>query len=306
VTDDIIHEAIRDALNGSAICFLGAGFSYGAKTATGGEVPGVPQLSLSIREMAGLGHGEDASLSDLADYCEQNTVLSINLRELLVRDLTNCSPSNDQNSLLNFRWRAVFTTNFDDVAEIAMRDVSPQIVTPAFKTTHLKTSSTPLYYFHGRARDVLEGVTEPGIVLSELNYLKLKERNRDLYAALENEVHAASRVFFIGYSMRDAEIASRLFAISGFKEKSIVITRPGETPLALSRLKKFGHVYDIGLHGLVRELGVISRSRADSKRIDVLNFIQRRKIEPASSEVTIDDVHRLILSGKFSYPAYAC
>jgi len=303
--NDLLEEAINDLSSGAAVCFLGAGFSLDAYDSSGkSHVPSVEELCSEICKFPGLQSEQGASLTDLADYCEQDDQLKPRLRSLLLQRLTLCQPSDTQRHILKMPWRAVFTTNFDDVAEVAMRDENPAIVTPAFDVKNLRPDRKPLYYLHGRALDILNGAADPSIVISETNYLEIKEKNRNLYAALENEVHAASRIFFIGYSIRDAEIASRLFHVEGLKEKSIVISGPNERLTTRNRLLKFGEVIPIGISGLAQKLPKSIAARS-SISIDEIRFLKAIKPSPAKEQIEPSDIEKLLLTGQFSYEAYA-
>lgn len=303
--EELLQDAVNDLLAGAAVCFLGAGFSTEAYDSLGAEkVPSVTDLCNEICEFPGLSSEKGASLTDLADYCEQDSNLRPLLRALLLRRLTLCKPSPGQKLLLRMPWRAVFTTNFDDVAEVALKEESPVIVTPAFDVQNLRADRKPLYYLHGRALDILDGASDPKIVISETNYLEIRERNRNLYAALENEVHAASRIFFIGYSIRDAEIASRLFKVEGLRSKAVVVSGPGESLVTRNRLEKFGTVYPIGLSGLVKWLPP-EIPKKTFLSLENVRFLKPIRPAPAKDSVSLPDVEKLLLTGEFTYGAYA-
>jgi len=201
-------------------------------------------------------------------------------------------------------WRAVFTTNFDDVAERSLPG-DTMIVTPVFDANNLRAGRKVLYYLHGRALDILSGAVDPSLVVSETNYLDLKDRNRNLYSALENEVHTASRIFFIGYSIRDSEIASRLFSIPGLRQKSIVICGPTEKEVSLNRLKKFGEVFPMGVDAFADKIPDNIDEFTKGQTEEILSFVKRVRPVEAKSELEIADIEKLILAGEFNYSAYA-
>ncbi len=303
--NEILDEAINELINGSAICLLGAGFSMGATDALDRDVPGVSQLNQEICKLAKLENEESASLSDLADYCEGDSKLLSDLQTLLMQRLTLCKPTEDQKTILEMPWRAVFTTNFDDAAEVCLKARNVLPITPVFQVENLKPESTPLYYLHGRALDILDGATDLKLVLSERNYLELRQRNTDLYAALENEIHFAKRIFFIGYSIRDAEIASRLFAIEGLKQRSIVITRPSDSLVATNRLKKFGEVYSISVSGFADRLKKLPKAVDGKNARKTTSFIKKTPATTVKPEISVDDFDRLLLTGEFDASAFA-
>ncbi|MGC0222774.1 SIR2 family protein [Pseudooceanicola nitratireducens] len=301
--DENLKEALLDAQNGSAVCLLGAGFSRNNLTEAGIEVLDVGGLSDKIWEILDEDPIPNTPLADLADACESDADSRQALTNLLLNHYTLCVPTPDQKELFKVPWRAIFTTNFDDIAERC--SPKPQVITPSFDAQLLRPERQPIYHLHGRARDIIEGSLDPSIVLSEANYLKLKDRNRDLYSALENEVHTASRIFFIGYSLRDAEIASRLFQIEGLAERSVVVVGPNERKFSARRLKKFGKVYQIGLDGLVCALKELPSASEPKELGGRLSFMRRFSPEVIAQDVQIEDVHRLIIAGEFSHAAYS-
>lgn len=303
--EEVLLERIYNVVGGSAVCFLGAGFSNGATDSKGKKVPSSQDLTAEIRELTQIEGEEDASLSDLAEYCEADRNLKEKLNQLLIERLTLCKATDIHKKILALPWRCVFTTNFDDVVERSLQPKDFVAITRNSGLSALRPGFMPIYYLHGRALDVLEGAVEPGTVISETNYLRLREHNRDLFATLENEVHTASTVFFFGYSLRDMEIASTLFNIPNLSEKSVLITRSGEGALAQNRLRKFGRVYKIGIEGFVEQLPSENDIEEQRKQLSFIQFLNAKAAFPAKLQVERQDVERLILSGKFEYAAYA-
>lgn len=249
--------------------------------------------------------GADAQLTDLAEFCNDDPELRQKLVTHLITRLTLCEPSTAHRLIMQMPWRAVFTTNFDDVAERSMPSADRIVLTPATDARNLRADRRPLYYLHGRALDLLEGVENPGLVLSESNYLELRTKNRRLYSALENEVHSARRIFFIGYSLKDTEIASRLFAIAGLREKSIVICGPSETTFTINRLKKFGTALPLGVDEFAAALPAPELLPKKKDNLSLLGYVSLVQPKDSLLEVESQMVERLLLSGDFSYSAFA-
>ena len=304
--ESYLEEAIAGLGSGSAICLLGAGFSLGAKDGFGQDVPTTTMLEQEICNMIGISKEEGGSLSDLADYCMRNKEFGPKLRELLIKRLTICQPSETQKKMLKVPWRSIFTTNFDDIVERALPDDQISTHTPLTLGKKINTGKTPVFYLHGRALDILENESDPSIVVSETNYLDLKEKNRDLYGVFINEVVCAKWIFFIGYSLRDMEIAQRLFNIDeSIRSRSIVISGPTESPIAVSRLEKFGEVHSIGTEGFALRLPASFPSFDASDTVVNPVYVNQVIRKPPKDEVTRSDIDRLILSGEFDPECYA-
>jgi len=302
---DILCEALSDLDSGAAICLLGAGFSIGAKDGFGKAVPSVSDLEKEICDMIGISSEDGGNLAELAEYCLSDSALSPKLKELLIRRLTICTPSIDQKKILNVPWRSVFTTNFDDVIEQALGDKSFKVFTPSSIDQQIG-EAMPVFYLHGRALDMHESGADPRLVISETNYLDIKQKNRDLYAKFLNEISCANRIFFIGYSLRDIEIATRLFNIdNSIRLKSIIITREGDNKIAVARLEKFGSVFPIGLENFAQRLPKHFKDSTQYLKENSPVFVNRITKSTPVADVSRDDVDRLILSGDFDSACFA-
>ena len=111
-------ERLREAVaTGGAVCLLGAGFSIAASDQKGDPIPGSSDLVEELKQAVGIEQDDPASLTDIADFCEESSELQRTLRLILVNRLTLTRPSAEQQVILGSPWRSIFTTNFDDVVE---------------------------------------------------------------------------------------------------------------------------------------------------------------------------------------------
>lgn len=307
MVDPHLQEGLNEAFAGSAVCFFGAGFAAQAYDA-GAErhVPTTSELTQELWTLVGTEPEEGSTLADLAEYCQDHGDLSGRLQTLLVKRLTLTRPSKSQNTIVNCNWRAIFTTNFDDIVEQSRPKDTLQIVTPLGIGHSINTKKTPLYYLHGRAKDITESDKPANIVISESNYLNIKKNNIDLYSVLSNEIHTAKHVFFIGYSLRDMEIAKRVFSITdSIQSKSSVICAPEEGPVAQARLAKFGKVFPLGIDGFSDLLEKQPEPKESQQGLDRLAFVRPLLPSKPSADIQKEQVDSLILTGEFDASAYA-
>jgi translation initiation factor 2 beta subunit (eIF-2beta)/eIF-5 len=304
-----VDQAALDRLTeivsmGGAVCLLGAGYSIAATDQNGLAVPSTSDLISEIKKKLGIAPSEYASLSDVADYCEESIEREQALRTLLISRLTLCKPDPDQEEVVLQPWRSIFTTNFDDIVERSLPTSRCQVITPSADPGVQNSNKTPLYYMHGRALDLLETDHDPRLVISERNYLQLHEDNRALYARLKNELFCAKLIVIVGYSMRDLEVA-RILIEGGhaFRRKTLIICSANETAMALSRLKKFGQPLPIGLAGLAAQLRSQSSNKSGATS-DSFQFIKSMRSVEAAKEISGDDFINLILTGSFSREKY--
>lgn len=293
----LLDQVCETVVAGGTICLLGAGFSLSGQSVHGAPLPTTQELTKDIFSAIGISAQPGASLADVADYCEDDPASSLALRKLLIDRLTLCKPSDLQRKLIAQPWRSIFTTNFDDLIERCIGSASQQIITPSTNSIARNPGATPIYYMHGRAKDLAEGNIDPKFVISERNYLRLHEDNRSLYAQLQNEIFAAKYIVVLGYSLRDLDVA-RIFLEAGhaFKEKTIIITSDNEDKFLQSRLKKFGTVFPIGISGFVEVLERQKVSEAFSRPYSFVDVTE--DLQPAE-EVGVEDFVRLIITGRF-------
>jgi hypothetical protein len=300
-----LDEALFNIFNGSAVLFVGAGFSLGGLDRFGKNVPSSAELTGEIRCIIPDETDDNESLTEITEFCQAHPDLDAKLRSLLVSRLTNCEPSKTQKEILSLPWRAVFTTNFDDLAENSIGADSCHVVTPTTSLESISRNKTPIYHLHGRARDILEKTVDPIIVISEKNYLDLHRTNARLLDAFSNETYCAKTIVFIGYSIKDAEIASRLLQVSeDIRTKTIVICAPSPSRMAISRLGKFGEVYPLGVDGFAGKLREFTEVNSFEKNAREPVFALRHVGPSESRQIEKAATDGLILTGNFDHACF--
>ncbi len=85
-----MEEAISYIGSGGCICFVGSGFSVDALDSNNKNLPTARDLSKELCLLSGV-DDSGANLSDLAEYCQSDSLLAPQLKELLMERLTNSS-----------------------------------------------------------------------------------------------------------------------------------------------------------------------------------------------------------------------
>ncbi|NVJ63438.1 MAG: SIR2 family protein [Flavobacteriaceae bacterium] len=308
-----LDEVLENVLSGSAIAFLGAGFSSSAKIPDpdnqgsfislpgSSEAAALLAMHMGITEDVG-----DAGLADIADIVKDNLEdieYDRNLSAFFLKYFTCALPSPQQMGIMALPWRSIFTTNYDDVVERASSSTNLQFFSPNSRQLDIAPGKTPVYHLHGRAADLIHPSSLDGFVISETNYLELSRHNKPIYDRLFGDIHAASEVVFIGYSLRDIGIASRLFSIKSVSASvSIVISRES-SPMEKKRLEKFGRVYEIGVEGFAAASAAYLANR-DGTLQNSPKFLKPLTLQPELKEVTAEDVESLFLTGQFDTNVY--
>ena len=121
---DLSPHLLDQIREGKAILFLGAGASYGCKSADGKTFALTgQQLGKALSDKFLGGQKADQPLSKIADFAtSEASVLDV---QLFIRSLfESIDPLPFHSILTQFKWKAIVTTNYDRVIEKAY-EVSP-------------------------------------------------------------------------------------------------------------------------------------------------------------------------------------
>ncbi|RHZ95164.1 hypothetical protein D1114_10160 [Cereibacter sphaeroides] len=310
-------EVVENIFNGSAIAFLGSGFSSKAKlsgkTAPCGNAAEVPSSDaakeLLAKSVGYTGNLKDVSLSDVAELVREmkGEGASYNnyMTSFFLTNFTLTTPTHDQKTICQLPWRSIFTTNYDDIVERSSKSGTYKFFSPQSSSLDIPRGLTPVYHLHGRAADLNEPSTLKGFVLSETDYLELNRHNSAIYGRLFSDIHAATDVIFIGYSLRDLEIASRLFSIKSIARKVSIITRSDDEDAAFTRLrlKKFGTVYGIGISGFSEQIALSLQGRLSEPKA-APTFLKKLSTGNTVREIQASDINDIVLTGQFNVVPY--
>ena len=227
-----ICEALLAALDGSAVLFLGSGFSYGATTVRG-DVKGVPELVSHLATITGL--STDDGLSYLTDsFVEQKGTDA--LLVLLREEFTAVSADLSQILLGRIPWKRVYTTNYDDVFEHAAKQsaIAYNSITLSDRPSAVPKSrqdSPLIIHINGYVGKLTRDSALTEIKLTDLSY------HYDIATSpwldlFRQDTESARAIFYVGYSHRDLDISRILVKNDSLQAKSFVFL--GKTPSAVT------------------------------------------------------------------------
>jgi len=141
-----------------------------------------------------------AKISQIVELRKGRTELETFIRKRI------CNPAPDDTFcwISTVRWRAIFTTNYDNGIEEAYAQTShpPQTPVPIAATSQLtsfdRRFQVPLYYLHGR----LCPPEKPRIIITESDYAEFRKQRQMMFEVLKLEF-ATSAFLYIGYSNQD-------------------------------------------------------------------------------------------------------
>jgi tetratricopeptide (TPR) repeat protein/cold shock CspA family protein len=243
---------LRQALErGSCVLFLGAGIGGHYKRPDGTPAPDGEKLAADLINHFKLGI-DPTDLPRVAQYAELKSSRD-SLDGFVKKSLADLEPDEHIQWLTTFRWRSIFTTNYDMGLERAYKlNPSPlQNPIPIAVTADLRYTDTlidvPIFHLHGTPYNPCPSP----IVITQTDYTRYQEKREMVWNRLKDEA-ATSTILYIGYSGRDPNWQMIIEEVS--REFS-----PTQPPMAY-RIDPFADPLDVELHREVRRVETLKMS----------------------------------------------
>lgn len=236
-----LSTAIEKALDGNAVLFVGAGFSRGAVNIKGNNLPFGHELAAHFASLCAL--PENTSLEDAAEvYVEKFST------DALIQEIQSGFTVKEvkpfHRHIATLPWKQIYTTNYDNVLEIAYSLEGKRLTPVTIGTNIYKLSKTDTLCVHLNGYVDRLDRTKIGseLKLTEVSYLTESIVQSQWANSFRMSLRQAQSVFFLGYSLYDLDIKRLLVETDNLKDKSFFIL--GETPDAQieRRALRFGTV----------------------------------------------------------------
>ncbi len=210
---------LRHALeSGECVLFVGSGIGDHLLDPEGKVAPDSASLAKELAEYFSIDAKDADDLAKISEIVELRKGRT-ELETFLHKRLSNVEPDKTFQWLFSLRWRAIFTTNYDNGIQRAYELSASPLQKPVTITLTSDIVNfdlrfeVPIYYLHG----ALFAPSKPKIVITEEDYTRFREHRKMLFEILKKEF-ATSSILYIGYSNRDpnwktvlAEIASEFY-----------------------------------------------------------------------------------------------
>ena len=198
-----IPLGLRQALeSGDCVLFVGAGVGQHLQVA-GSPLPDARTLAIALASEFKIDVGGVTDLAKISQVVEIRKGRT-ELETYIKKRICNPEPDDTLRWISTIRWRAIFTTNYDNGVEQAYAKTAtpPQTPVPIAATSHLtsfdKRFQVPLYYLHGR----ICASEKPHIIVTENDYAEFRKQRQMMFEVLKLEF-ATSAFLYIGYSNQD-------------------------------------------------------------------------------------------------------
>lgn len=240
------EKIVEGLIGGRAILFTGAGFSVGAKNLEGRSPAMARDLSAKIAELISVVEDKD-DLGYVSDKLISHHKDKIpTLIELLKKEYTIQESSNEQNLFASIDWRRVYTTNYDQVFEMALKSngKSYTSIDMDMKTANYNQQKNTCIHINGFIENLKESDLDGKFKLSNSSYVSPDGfLASDWYSLFKRDLENSSIVLFVGYSLYDLDIEKILFSNNEtFKNKTYFIIGENCNDRQIYKLSKYGKV----------------------------------------------------------------
>jgi tetratricopeptide (TPR) repeat protein len=243
---------LRQALErGDCVLFLGAGIGSHYTRPDGTPAPDGKELVDELIRQFKL----DIEPTDLPRVAQLAEIRSsrAELDTLIKKTFANLEPDEHIKWLTTFRWRSIFTTNYDMGFERAykLNDDPPQNPKSIAVTADLRYTDNyvdvPIFHLHGTPYNPCPSP----VVITQADYTRYQENRGMVWDRLKNDC-ATSTILYIGYSGRDPNWQ---LIVEEMAQEFL----PSKPPTAY-RIDPFADPIDIELHKEVRKVETLVMS----------------------------------------------
>lgn len=284
----------------ASILFLGSGFSFGAENIRSEGMPTGKGLKEMFAKELGV-RAEDYDLMTLADEFTQRA--DLNLYETVYEIFTTVKAQDQQKAILAEKWRRIYTTNYDDLAEHIRFDKGSEIHSYSFdalKPSRLEAGA--IIHLHGSIRDATEGNVLKQLVLNESSYVRQHIERSVWYDEFMRDLMFCTNCFFIGYSLADMHVAALLMMNEHLRKKIFFITRDLNDSIFNRRVEPYGTILPIGADGFAELCKTLPRPSmtVDPLRLKAFKYLDPQKDKRTLAPPTPIEILNLVTYGKFS------
>lgn len=286
-----LKKAIQYALDGQAILFTGAGFSYKAKNVAGEDFPLGDVLRKELAKEVGQATTQ-ANLQNVAQY-----YISIkgkrSLIDFLKQKFTLKAATADHVTAMSVPWKRVYTTNYDLLAEMVSNQQGLPLETITLSSEYIRPASRKVcVHLNGALTNLTENTLMREFKLTDASYDAEELRGHPWFDFMEDDFKSAKAIIVVGFSKQGDIDISRILALPAFKEKIVFITKKDIDEIDKANLLLIGNVQTIELSGLAKNIKKIRRTYISSpvNNIGFSSFLYENMKPFDSGKASLDNL----------------
>ncbi len=280
---------------GQALLFTGAAFSAGATNINNENVP----LGSDLIRIFQTETRETTDDLGLLARVYIHMFGEHKLYQLITTAFRTKTVAPQHTCISSFPWKAVYTTNYDDVFEFAATQSS--VITRSYNQTQhprsIDSTSLPVVHLNGYVHDITITDFLEKIRLTNVSYVS-DDISKSLWGAkFRSDILASPCLIFIGYSMSDLDIARIIFSFPEMKDRIYFVTSSSLPMSTKLKLNDFGIILDIGTVEFARFLAAVLQEGIDRKEVFFTNIERFRRFEETIASPKDSDVRNLLVLG---------
>lgn len=298
-----LQQALKYVMDGDAVLFLGAGFSYGGANISGGAMKVGKDLSYAICDDLGIARSDNLTISSSRYIEDEKCKKGLDeFIDFLRAELTCAETTPEQDAICALPWTRIYTTNYDNIVELSSekQGISRESITITnARYSAARNMEQAIVHINGFIRKLDKNTFYDEFKITDDNYNRdglLQSPWRNLF---ETDLKKAKTVIFIGYSLKYDQELVRCIANLNVKEKCIFIDcdKLGEDDEF--KIKRYGTLHKIGTTGFAQELAKVAENYTPHlKQIELSGFEKREISSYYSDELySSKDVIDLLVKG---------
>lgn len=294
-----LKQAIEKILEGQAVLFAGAGFSWGAKNVKG-EVPAANKLKKALLRDMGLDETLDYGLEQIAEYYKNkksDSELVLKLKE----QYNVLQVAEHHKQIMMLPWKRIYTTNYDRVVEKASDECGTGIKRTAivlsddFEGTD---KNNICIHINGYIEHLNEEKLNNEFKLTDKSYSCDTLLGNPWFEFMVNDFESAATIIVIGYSMKFDIDIKRLFAAPNISKKVVFIDAPDLDEISKGLLEGYGKCYTIGIEEFSAQANAVKDSYVPSMDFSYKSFKYMYRDTFSSITPSFEEIVQFYTEGK--------
>lgn len=277
-----LQQALKYVMDGDAVLFLGAGFSYGGVNVSGDEMKVGKDLSYAICDDLGIERSDNLTISSSRYIEDENCKKGLEkFIDFLHSELTCVETTSDQDVICALPWMRIYTTNYDNIVELSSekQGISRETITITnARYSAARNMEQAIVHINGFIKNLDKNTFYDEFKITDDNYNRdglLQSPWRNLF---ESDLKKAKTIIFVGYSLKYDQELVRCIANLDIKKKCVFIDCEKLCGDDEFKIGRYGTLYKIGTTGFAQEIAKVAENYTPHLKMIELSGFEKREI----------------------------